>query len=1223
MSKENPRFFIAYAHADKELYLQFEKLFIEQMPGNWSVWTDDNLPLGSNWAELIIRELANADYIIVLLSMAFSTSTFTKNKILSSFDRSKIIPILLKPYQYTRDSFFAETQVFLFARKNTNTISFEEWQGLINSSDDINSTFSNSFTKDLIAFIKDGNSELLIGEEMHNKTGILHLNNCGLTEWPTEVFQMNWLKFLNLGNYYNDFNKSSKSLMHSGAKSLKTKAQNNIHYIDPRIKELQNLEFLSLERNGITIIENLDFNYNLITLELGGNKINKIQGLDKLIRLKALFLYLNEIKQLEGLLTLSNLEFLDLGSNGIKKMEGLKKLTSIKEIYLYTNFIQRLEGVNELKNLSILELKKNYIYSIEKLIELPKLTYLSLDDNELEKIEGLDNLKSLQRLHLENNQIRRIEGLDNLTDLTLLHLENNQIEKIEGLDSLAKIKELDLQRNSIVKVEGLENLTSLTKLNLSENKIQSSNGILSLNVLKSLTKVSFKKNPFTYDTWLNQETLEAIGNNKEKFFAFLQDQHSQRLQEDYLPPLKIILLGNSEDGKTSLALKLIEGLDSSKTENSTHGLKIREWKIDHQRSALIYDFGGQDYYHASYNMFFTWNTGYVLVWDAARQAIQKINKTRNNEQLLTETQYRVYPVEYWLGNIDYWKRKRDLKGVNNSTTSYPSQIKLVSVQNLFKSEPVRTIPDSNRIDYQAAAYLGVDRVKGIQRTRQQLVKESIIDSFELLFKSPLPLTNEDIVIMQEILNVKEYKVLTVSQFNSKYPNASPYLLDILHIRGIVLNYTVVETIKNFVWLSPPATSDEIFKSLNLVALKQNGKVEPHLFACEDKLKALMIHSEILFEHFVLGKLTEYIIPSYLPYSFIDDALLTLATTDIKSGFSIRFKDYMPHGIMARLICRLGRYAGTNHFYRDLLIFSIYLPDTDISVKVWIKVDFGDLRLDVKSNVDDKSKEKLHEYLFHVILWAYWNLSHIEFDAFAVFTTPDINLEGNKSDSPNEEVIKETPFSNLVNFPFYLSLDGDYFLFYSDELNSESQSAPTHVRLFKWGDQVSKKEEYRASFNAFSIIKKPTPKKLFISYSSKDSAFMKRFAVHLESIKREGLISYWYDRLIESGTSWNEKIRKEMENSDLFIFLLSPDFLATSYIMDVELPKSKELSDRNNNIKLIFIQLRPCGWRRNSYLKTIQQLLKPDATFKELIMIETADNDEKWEMVIDLIEARVR
>jgi hypothetical protein len=34
-------------------------------------------------------------------------------------------------------------------------------------------------------------------------------------------------------------------------------------------------------------------------------------------------------------------------------------------------------------------------------------------------------------------------------------------------------------------------------------------------------------------------------------------------------------------------------------------------------------------------------------------------------------------------------------------------------------------------------------------------------------------------------------------------------------------------------------------------------------------------------------------------------------------------------------------------------------------------------------------------------------------------------------------------------------------------------------------------------------------------------------------------------------------------------------------------------------------------------------LKPDATFKELIMIETADNDEKWEMVIDLIEARVR
>ncbi|MBL0110678.1 MAG: TIR domain-containing protein [Saprospiraceae bacterium] len=550
---------------------------------------------------------------------------------------------------------------------------------------------------------------------------------------------------------------------------------------------------------------------------------------------------------------------------------------------------------------------------------------------------------------------------------------------------------------------------------------------------------------------------------------------------------------------------------------------------------------------------------------------------------------------------------------------------------------MKTIPDSSQVDYQLAAYLGPDKVNEIHKTRQQLVEESILDSFSLLFNSPLPLKNEDIKIMQELVNIKEYQVLNMDEFNSKYPSASPYLLDILHSRGLVLYYNDAKSISNYIWLSPAATSAQIFNTLNIDSLKNRGKIETEKFVCDDHLKALMIHSEIVFEHKIEGGKAEYIIPSYLPYSPNDDALLTLATTDIKSGFSIRFIDYMPHGIMARLICRFGKLAGTNQFYRDLLIFSIFFPDD--SIKVWIKVDFNELKLDVKSNVNDKLKEKLHEYLFYNILLAYWNLEYrTEFIDFKNFPTTDVDTMGNlkKKDISMEEdklrnitesaldsINEEIPFINLVNFPFYLSLDGEYFLNYLEDLSQDTNDNSVHQRLFKWSIKSNTKEEFRAAFNAFTLNKKSEPKKLFISYSSKDSDFMKRFTTHLESIKREGIISYWVDRMIETGTSWDDKIRQEMESSDIIIYLLSPDFIATPYIMDVELPKGIQLIDKSiGKTKLDFIQLKPCGWKRIPSLRNNQQLLNNEASSKDMVIVNTHDNDAMWMKIIENLVARL-
>ncbi len=148
-----------------------------------------------------------------------------------------------------------------------------------------------------------------------------------------------------------------------------------------------------------------------------------------------------------------------------------------------------------------------------------------------------------------------------------------------------------------------------------------------------------------------------------------------------------------------------------------------------------------------------------------------------------------------------------------------------------------------------------------------------------------------------------------------------------------------------------------------------------------------------------------------------------------------------------------------------------------------------------------------------------------------------------------------------------------------------------------------------------------PKKLFISYSSKNSEFIKRFVTHLEVLRSSGTIEPWYDRMIESGTKWDDSIHVEMRKSDVIIFLLSPDFLATEYIMKTEIPMAIDQM-KNDLSKFFFIELQPCGWKRTE-IRHYQQTDDPDEAAKNVLLIGQPDNDEQWNKVIDQLEAKMK
>lgn len=106
------------------------------------------------------------------------------------------------------------------------------------------------------------------------------------------------------------------------------------------------------------------------------------------------------------------------------------------------------------------------------------------------------------------------------------------------------------------------------------------------------------------------------------------------------------------------------------------------------------------------------------------------------------------------------------------------------------------------------------------------------------------------------------------------------------------------------------------------------------------------------------------------------------------------------------------------------------------------------------------------------------------------------------------------------------------------------------------------------------MKKAQAKKVFISYSHKDEEFKDQFETHLSGLKNNGLINIWSDRKVHIGEEWDEKIKYKLKTSDIVIFLISSDFLASEYINEIEIKETIRRHE-NGEVYIAPIYLRPC------------------------------------------------
>ena len=110
-----------------------------------------------------------------------------------------------------------------------------------------------------------------------------------------------------------------------------------------------------------------------------------------------------------------------------------------------------------------------------------------------------------------------------------------------------------------------------------------------------------------------------------------------------------------------------------------------------------------------------------------------------------------------------------------------------------------------------------------------------------------------------------------------------------------------------------------------------------------------------------------------------------------------------------------------------------------------------------------------------------------------------------------------------------------------------------------------------------------PLNAFISYSHLDEKYLKALHKHFVVLKREGLLNAWSDHHIRAGDEFDPEIKSNLQKSDLFLALISPDYLDSPSAYEKEFEYAL-MMHKEGKIRILPIIVEPCGWKFSPFKK---------------------------------------
>ncbi|MEO8660408.1 MAG: chaperonin GroEL [Bryobacteraceae bacterium] len=146
----------------------------------------------------------------------------------------------------------------------------------------------------------------------------------------------------------------------------------------------------------------------------------------------------------------------------------------------------------------------------------------------------------------------------------------------------------------------------------------------------------------------------------------------------------------------------------------------------------------------------------------------------------------------------------------------------------------------------------------------------------------------------------------------------------------------------------------------------------------------------------------------------------------------------------------------------------------------------------------------------------------------------------------------------------------------------------------------------------SILHRPAADRavsVFYSYSHNDEPLRTELSKHLSALRRSSWIREWHDREILPGENWANLISLHLECADIILLLLSPDFLNSDYIWDVEYRRAMQRHAAGDAF-VLGVKVRPVSLEPLP-IKALQIL--PD---RELAVTEWPNHDSGFQNVTE-------
>jgi hypothetical protein len=113
--------------------------------------------------------------------------------------------------------------------------------------------------------------------------------------------------------------------------------------------------------------------------------------------------------------------------------------------------------------------------------------------------------------------------------------------------------------------------------------------------------------------------------------------------------------------------------------------------------------------------------------------------------------------------------------------------------------------------------------------------------------------------------------------------------------------------------------------------------------------------------------------------------------------------------------------------------------------------------------------------------------------------------------------------------------------------------------------------------------------VFFSYSTLDEKWFNKLQAKLQPMLRGG-ITVWSDKRVKTGSLWRDEIKESLQDARVAILLVSPNYLASDFIQNSELPDLLKAAEERN-LKILWIPIEPCLYQ-TSAISSYQAVYNP-------------------------------